>query len=49
MKRMNYKVFIVEGEEREVRIIKNLKANFFKNGESLIITLPAGQNTWWRE
>ena len=51
MKRMNYKVFIVEGEEREVRIIKNLKANFFKNGESLIITLPAGQNIYmlWKK
>lgn len=46
----NYKAFIVEGEEREVKIVENLKTNFFDE-TALIITLPAGQNIYmlWKK
>lgn len=51
MKMKHYKAFIVEGEKREVGIIKNLEKNFFDGENSLIITLPAGQNIYmlWKQ
>lgn len=47
----NCKVFIVEGEAREVEIIEKIKEIFFKNTKFEIITLPAGQNVYmlWKK
>lgn len=51
MKKKAHKAFIVEGERREVGIIKNLEKNFFDDEDSLIITLPAGENIYmlWKQ
>lgn len=47
----NYKAIIVEGEEREPRILKNLQSIFFKNDNIEIITLPAGKSIYmlWKQ
>lgn len=42
----DYKAFIVEGEDREPRIINNILKIFFKQKKFKIITLPAEQNIY---
>lgn len=51
MANRNYKVFIVEGESREPQIIDNISKIFFSHGNSIVITLPAGENIYmlWRQ
>lgn len=41
MANKDYKVFIVEGEDREPQIISNISKVFFTHGNYKIITLPA--------
>lgn len=45
------KVFVVEGEAREVEIINKIKEIFFQHKNFEIITLPAGQNIYmlWKK
>lgn len=47
----DYKAFIVEGEEREPKILKNLQNIHFKHSNFEIITLPAGKNIYmlWKQ
>ncbi len=47
----DYKAFIVEGEAREPKIIKNISEVFFKKGNIKILTLPAGENIYmlWKK
>lgn len=46
MANKDYKVFIVEGEDREPQIISNISKVFFTHGNYKIITLPAGRNIY---
>lgn len=46
MTNKDYKVFIVEGEDREPQIISNISKVFFTHGNYKIITLPAGRNIY---
>lgn len=46
MANKDYKVFIVEGEDREPQIISNISKVFFTHGNYKIITLPAGKNIY---
>lgn len=46
MERKNYKAFIVEGEDREIQIIENLRKVYFKHSNVTIISIPAGQNIY---
>lgn len=46
MGKKNYKAFIVEGEVREQQIVHNLCNVYFKNSNTKIITIPAGQNIY---
>lgn len=46
MANKDYKVFIVEGEDREPQIISNISKVFFMHGNYKIITLPAGKNIY---
>ena len=47
----DYKVFIVEGENREPQIIDNISKIFFSRGNYTVITLPAGENIYmlWKQ
>lgn len=46
MANKDYKVFIVEGEDREPQIINNISKVFFTHVNYKIITLPAGRNIY---
>ncbi len=51
MEGKDYKLFIVEGEKRELEIIDNLCGVFFKHANFKVISLPAGQNIYmlWKK
>ncbi|MCI6498784.1 MAG: hypothetical protein MSA21_07880 [Lachnospiraceae bacterium] len=47
----DYKVFIVEGEKRELQIIDNISKIFFSRRNYTVIILPAGENIYmlWKQ
>lgn len=51
MEGKDYKLFIVEGEKRELEIIDNLCGVFFKHANFKVVLLPAGQNIYmlWKK